>query len=233
VRRASGASVDVSHVRKSFEEGRIRALEDVSFHLDAGELVALTGPSGGGKSTLLNLIGSLDRPDGGEIVVDRFDVGRLDDPAHYRAHTVAFVFQFHNLITTLNAVENVQIPMLGTRPRAERERRAHELLEEVGLGDRVRSYPPTLSGGERQRVAIARALANDPRLLLADEPTGALDSVTGAQILDLLRGVRDDHGTTILMVTNDEGVAGQADRVLQIRDGRLSSAERPALQEQS
>ena len=229
----SGAAVDVSHVRKSFEGGRIRALEDVSFHLDAGELVALTGPSGGGKSTLLNLIGALDRPDGGEIVVDELDVGRLDDPARYRAHTVAFVFQFHNLITTLNAVENVQIPMLGTRPRAERERRAHELLEEVGLGDRVRSYPPTLSGGERQRVAIARALANDPRLLLADEPTGSLDSATGAQILDLLRGVRDDRGTTILMVTNDDGVAAQADRVLQIRDGRLSSAERPALQEQS
>ena len=229
----SGAAVDVSHVRKSFEGGRICALEDVSFHLDAGELVALTGPSGGGKSTLLNLIGALDRPDGGEIVVDSLDVGRLDDPATYRAHTVAFVFQFHNLITTLNAVENVQIPMLGTRPRAERERRAHELLEEVGLGDRVRSYPPTLSGGERQRVAIARALANDPRLLLADEPTGSLDSATGAQILELLRGVRDDHGTTILMVTNDDGVAAQADRVLQIRDGRLSSAERPALQEQS
>jgi putative ABC transport system ATP-binding protein len=228
----SGAAVDVRNVRKSFEGGRIRALEDVSLHLDAGELVALTGPSGGGKSTLLNLIGSLDRPDAGEIVVDGLDVGRLDDPAGYRARVVAFVFQFHNLITTLNAVENVQIPMLGTRPRAERERRAHELLEEVGLGDRVRSYPPTLSGGERQRVAIARALANDPRLLLADEPTGALDSATGAQILDLLRGVRDDHGTTILMVTNDDGVAAQADRVLQIRDGRLSSAERPALQEQ-
>jgi len=229
----SGAAVEVENVRKSFEGGRIHALEDVSFHLDAGELVALTGPSGGGKSTLLNLVGSLDRPDEGEIVVDGLDVGKLEDPASYRAHIVAFVFQFHNLITTLNAVENVQIPMLGTRPRAERERRALDLLGEVGLGERVRSYPTTLSGGERQRVAIARALANDPRLLLADEPTGSLDSVTGAQIVDLLRRVRDDRGTTILMVTNDDGVAAQADRVLQIRDGRLSSAERPALQEQS
>ena len=119
--------------------------------------------------------------------------------------------------------------MLGTRPRAERERRARELLGEVGLGERVRSYPATLSGGERQRVAIARALANDPQLLLADEPTGALDSETGAQILELLRRVRDERGTTILMVTNDDGVAAQADRVLQIRDGRLSSAELPAL----
>ena len=223
--------IDVEHVRKSFEGGRIAALVDVSLHVLAGELVALTGPSGGGKSTLLHLIGALDRPDAGSIVVDGLDVTRLDDPARYRAPTVAFVFQFHNLITTLNAVENVQIPMLGTRPRAERERRARELLVEVGLGDRVRSYPPTLSGGERQRVAIARALANDPRVLLADEPTGALDTGTGTQILELLRRVRDERGTTILMVTNDDAVAGQADRVLQIRDGVLRTS--PALQPQS
>jgi putative ABC transport system ATP-binding protein len=228
----SGAAVDVRNVRKAFESGRIRALEDVSLHLDEGELVALTGPSGCGKSTLLNLIGALDRPDGGEILVGGLDVTRLDDAAGYRAETVGFVFQFHNLITTLNAIENVQVPMLGTRPRAKRERRAQGLLMEVGLADREHSYPPTLSGGERQRVAIARALANDPRLLLADEPTGALDSETGAQILDLLRRVRDEHGTTILMVTNDDGVAAQADRVLQIRDGRLSSAEQPALRAQ-
>ena len=223
--------IDVEHVRKSFEGGRIAALVDVSLHVLAGELVALTGPSGGGKSTLLHLIGALDRPDAGSIVVDGLDVTRLDDPARYRARTVAFVFQFHNLISTLNAVENVQIPMLGTRPRAERERRARELLVEVGLGDRVRSYPPTLSGGERQRVAIARALANDPRVLLADEPTGALDTGTGTQILELLRRVRDERGATILMVTNDDAVAGQADRVLQIRDGVLRTS--PALQPQS
>jgi putative ABC transport system ATP-binding protein len=221
--------IDVQHVRKSFESGRIQALVDVSLHVEDGELVALTGPSGGGKSTLLNLIGALDRPDAGEIVVAGLDVARLDDPARYRAQTVAFVFQFHNLIATLNAVENVQIPMLGTRPRAERERRARELLVEVGLGERLRSYPTTLSGGERQRVAIARALANKPRLLLADEPTGALDSETGAQILELLRRVRDERGTTILMVTNDDAVAAQADRVLHIRGGVLRS---PALQPQ-
>jgi putative ABC transport system ATP-binding protein len=220
----SGAAVDVRNVRKSFENGRIRALADVSLHLDAGEMVALTGPSGGGKSTLLNLIGSLDRPDAGEIVVGGLDVTHLDDAARYRAEMVGFVFQFHNLITTLDALENVQIPMLGMRSRAERERRARELLGEVGLGGRARSYPPTLSGGERQRVAIARALANDPELLLADEPTGALDSDTGAQIIALLRRVRDEHGTTILMVTNDDAVAAQADRVLQIRDGLLSAA---------
>jgi len=230
----NGAEVRVSHVRKSFEGGRIRALEDVSLSLGPGELVALTGPSGGGKSTLLNLIGALDRPDAGEILVGGYDVAHLESPSRYRAETVGFVFQFHNLITTLNAVENVQIPMIGRQGRAHREQRAHDLLAEVGLGERVRSYPPTLSGGERQRVAIARALANEPRLLLADEPTGALDSETGGQILDLLRGVRDEHGTTILLVTNDHDIAAQADRVLQIRDGRLSGgseqAVRPALQ---
>ncbi len=220
----SGASVVVQHVRKSFEGGRIRALEDVSLRLEPGELVALTGASGGGKSTLLNLIGALDRPDAGEILVDGRDVARLDDPAAYRADVVGFVFQFHNLITTLTALENVQIPMLGHRDRGERERRARDLLAEVGLAERERSYPPTLSGGERQRVAIARALANEPRLLLADEPTGALDSETGAQILDLLRKLRDEYGTTILLVTNDDGVAAQADRILRIRDGLLVAA---------
>jgi len=224
----SGADVEVRHVRKSFENGRIRALEDVTLSLAAGELVALTGPSGCGKSTLLNLIGALDRPDSGEIVVGGLDVTNLRNPARYRAETVGFVFQSHNLMTTLNAHENVQIPMFGMRGRAERERRARELLDEVGLAERIRSYPPTLSGGERQRVAIARALANEPRLLLADEPTGALDSETGGQIVELLRGVRDDHGTTILLVTNDDAVAAQADRVLQIRDGLLSDRpERP------
>jgi len=224
----SGAEVDVRQVRKSFEGGRIRALENVSLHLDPGELVALTGPSGCGKSTLLNLIGALDRPDAGEIHVGGEDVTRLDDPSRYRADTVGFVFQGHNLIPTLTALENVQVPMLGKRRRAERERRARELLDEVGLTERTGSYPPTLSGGERQRVAIARALANGPRLLLADEPTGSLDSATGAQILELLHRVRDEHGMTILLVTNDDGVAGQAERVLRIRDGVLDGATRDA-----
>ena len=216
----SGAAVVVEHVRKGFEGGRIHALEDVTFGLDPGELVALTGPSGCGKSTLLNLIGALDRPDAGSIVVGGEDLSHLADSASYRARTVGFVFQFHNLITTLTALENVQVPMLGRRRgRSERERRARQLLEEVGLAERISAYPPTLSGGERQRVAIARALANGPRLLLADEPTGALDSATGGQIVDLLRGVRDEHGTTILLVTNDDALAAAADRVLRLRDG--------------
>jgi putative ABC transport system ATP-binding protein len=224
--------IEIAHVRKSFDGGRIRALADVSLTVADGELVALTGASGSGKSTLLNLIGALDRPDAGEIRVGGEDVARLADPSRYRAETVGFVFQFHNLISTLNAVENVQIPMLGMTARSERDRRARELLAEVGLADRTGSYPPTLSGGERQRVAIARALANGPRVLLADEPTGALDSETGAQIVALLRGLRDEHGTTIVLVTNDDAVASQADRMLQLRDGVLSepATEQPRQQ---
>jgi putative ABC transport system ATP-binding protein len=224
----SGADVVVEHVRKAFEDGRIRALEDVSLRLEPGEFVALTGPSGSGKSTLLNLIGALDRPDSGTISVngDRLD-GR--EATEYRAATVGFVFQFHNLIPVLTAAENVQVPMMGRGPRREeRERRAAELLAEVGLAERADAYPPTLSGGERQRVAIARALANGPRVLLADEPTGALDSETGAQIVALLQRLRESRGMTILLVTNDRSVAEGADRLLELRDGRIEAVTRAA-----
>jgi putative ABC transport system ATP-binding protein len=222
----TGAEVVLEHVRKVFEDGRIRALEDVSLRLEPGEFAALTGPSGSGKSTLLNLIGALDRPDAGTIAVDGQALSG-DDATGYRATTVGFVFQFHNLIPVLSAAENVQVPMMGRLSRDERGERAASLLGEVGLVDRVSSFPPTLSGGERQRVAIARALANDPRLLLADEPTGALDSETGAQIVALLQRLRDDRGMTILLVTNDRAVAEQADRVLELRDGRVIPAEGP------
>jgi putative ABC transport system ATP-binding protein len=222
----TGAEVVLEHVRKVFEDGRIRALEDVSLRLEPGEFVALTGPSGSGKSTLLNLIGALDRPDAGTIAVDGQALSG-DDATGYRATTVGFVFQFHNLIPVLSAAENVQVPMMGRLSRDERGQRAASLLGEVGLVDRASSFPPTLSGGERQRVAIARALANDPRLLLADEPTGALDSETGAQIVALLQRLRDDRGMTILLVTNDRAVAEQADRVLELRDGQVIPAEGP------
>jgi putative ABC transport system ATP-binding protein len=201
------AAVDVRDLRKSF--GDITPLDGLTFHLDPGDFVAVTGPSGSGKSTLLNLVGALDRPDAGEIVVDGEDVTELADPARYRSEVVGFVFQFHHLLPTLNALENVQLPMLGRRDRVER---ARELLAQVGLADRERSRPATLSGGERQRVALARALANEPRLLLADEPTGALDRDTGAQIVELLQGV----GTTILLVTNDDAVAERADRRIEL-----------------
>ncbi len=224
--RPGGAEVVVDGVSKSFEDGRIRALQDVSFRLEPGDFVSLTGPSGGGKSTLLNLLGALDRPDAGSIVVDGRRLEQLDDASEYRAATVGFVFQFHHLIPTLNAVENVQVPMIGRGPgRSEREQRALELLEDCAIGHRARASTTTLSGGERQRVAIARALANGPRLLLADEPTGALDSTTGGQILVLLLSLRTRRGMTILLVTNDDDVAELADRTLRIRDGRVEPVE--------
>jgi putative ABC transport system ATP-binding protein len=225
----TGARVVVEHLRKSFEGGAVRALQDVSFAVAAGEFVALTGPSGCGKSTLLNLVGALDRPDAGSIVVDDMSLGHLDDPADYRARVVGFVFQSHNLIPTLSAAENVQVPLLGRVPRRERQQRARELLAEVGLTARADARPTVLSGGERQRVAIARALANRPRLLLADEPTGALDAETGSRVLELLQVLRERRGMTILLVTNDDGVAAGADRVLQLRDGVIrGEALRPA-----
>ena len=224
----NGAEVLVDQVAKSFEQGKIVALEDASFRLEPGELVALTGPSGSGKSTLLNLIGALDRPDRGSIAVDGRRLERLDDPAAYRADTVGFVFQFHNLIPTLSALDNVQIPMIGRDgSRTERVERARRLVEEVGLARRANARPSVLSGGERQRIAIARALANDPRLLLADEPTGSLDSETSAQVLRLLRRLRDEHGMTILLVTNDAAVAREADRTLHLLDGRITPGATP------
>jgi ABC-type lipoprotein export system ATPase subunit len=226
----SGVELSVERVRKTFEDGRVVALDGVSLCADAGEFVAVTGPSGCGKSTLLNLVGALDRPDSGAILVGGERVDELRDPAEYRAATVGFVFQFHNLVPVLSAAENVQVPMLGRgRSRAERERRARELLAEVGLTHRAASRPPTLSGGERQRVALARALANEPRLLLADEPTGALDSETAAQVLALVRRLQGERGMTFLLVTNDDATAAAADRRVRMRDGRIAmGSPRPA-----
>lgn len=219
-----GVEVVVEHVSKSFEGGRIAALVDVSLRLEPGDFVSLIGPSGCGKSTLLNLIGALDRPDSGTITVGGEDLSTVHDLSEYRAATVGFVFQFHHLIPTLNALENVQVPMMGRGlTRGERERRARALLEDCAIGHRAKASPSTMSGGERQRVAIARALANNPRLLLADEPTGALDSATGAQIIQLLLGLRERHGMTILLVTNDGEVAAAADRTLRMRDGRIET----------
>jgi putative ABC transport system ATP-binding protein len=218
-----GAEVLLDGVTKSFEDGRIRALDGVTLRIAAGELVSLTGPSGCGKSTLLNLVGALDRPDAGTISVGGRRVDALGDATGYRAETVGFVFQLHNLIPALSASENVQVPMIGrVAGRRARERRAAALLDDVGLSDRARSRPPTLSGGERQRVAIARALANDPKLVLADEPTGALDSATSAQVVALLREIQARRGTTILLVTNDDEVAATGDRTLRLRDGRIT-----------
>jgi len=227
---ASNGGVDVvcDRVSKAFDDGRIAALADVSLDLQPGGFTSVVGPSGCGKSTLLNLIGALDWPDAGTICVGGADLAHLDDPAEYRAATVGFVFQFHHLIPTLSAGENVQVPMMGRGiPRRERARKASSLLDACAIDHRAEASPSTLSGGERQRVAIARALANDPKLLLADEPTGALDSATGAQIVELLLRLRQERGMTIVLVTNDAGLAGVADRTLRIRDGRVEDDVSP------
>jgi putative ABC transport system ATP-binding protein len=221
---SGGVEVVVERVSKSFESGRVTALRDVSFRVAPGELVALTGASGSGKSTLLNLVGALDAPDAGTVVVGGRRLDELDDPAEYRAATIGFVFQRHDLLPTLTACENVQIPMFGRRPRREREPRSRALLDQVGLRARADARPTVLSGGERQRVAIARALANEPTLLLADEPTGALDTETGLQVLALLDELRRARGMTIILVTNDDAVAATGDRVLQLRDGVVHDA---------
>jgi putative ABC transport system ATP-binding protein len=222
----AGARVVVGEVTRAFDGETV--LDRASLELAPGELVALTGPSGAGKSTLLQLIGSLDRPDAGRIEVDGVRIDRLRDATAYRRQVVGFVFQLHHLLPGLTAVENVALPMVGAHvPRAERAPRALALLEQVGLVARAARRPGQLSGGERQRVAIARALANGPRLLLADEPTGSLDSASAARVLDALFAMRERHGMTMLIVSYDHAVGERADRRLWIRDGRISE-QRPA-----
>ena len=219
-RAAGGAEVVVEGVSKQF--GRVVAVREASLRIEPGEFVALNGPSGCGKSTLLNMIGSLQRPDAGTIRVDGGDITKLDSPAAYRRATVGFVFQLHHLLPILTAGGNVELPLIPTGiSRRERRERAVELLGEVGLAERVDHLPSQLSGGERQRVAVARALANRPRLLLADEPTGALDSKSSQRVLDLLASIRERYGMTMLVVTYDPEVGRLADRVVRMADGRV------------
>ena len=212
-------------VEKSFDEGRIAALRGMDIQVEEGEFVAVMGPSGCGKSTLLHLIAALDEPDAGVIRVAGHDLGQRRDLPHFRARHVGLIFQLHNLLPNLTARENIEIPMFELRLSArERRARADELLALVGLRERGKYRPTELSGGERQRVAIARALANDPTILLADEPTGSLDSEAGAHVLDLLEQLRAERGLTVVMVTHDDGVAARADRVVRMLDGRLDQA---------
>lgn len=200
---------------------QVRALDDVNIKVFSGELVAVMGPSGSGKSTLLNVIGALDKPTSGTVLVHGQDVAKLRNKDHFRARTVGFMFQLHNLLPTLSAVENVEVPMIGQQPVWKRRKRAKELLALVGLPDRMKHLPGQLSGGQRQRVAVARALANDPPLVLADEPTGSLDSVAGMELLSLLKELNLSQGTTFLVVTHDPAVARQMRRVLVMEDGRV------------
>jgi ABC-type lipoprotein export system ATPase subunit len=214
--------LEVRSVSRTYDDGTIRALSDVSFSVRRGEYVAIMGPSGSGKSTLLNLLGALDRPSHGEIVFDGQPLCGVTDLDRFRARTIGFVFQSFHLLPTLTAVENVQIPMFeGPLDRRARARKAEELLSLVGLAHRMKHVPQKLSVGERQRVAIARALANDPTLLLADEPTGNLDSRAGAGVLDLFDCLHRERGVTLLVITHGAEVAARAQRTIWIRDGQI------------
>ena len=220
----AGAEVIVDRVSKSF--GRVSALRDASLHVEPGEAVAIAGRSGSGKSTLLALIGGLEQPDAGEVLIDGRAIWREPRPARARREVVGFVFQSHLLLGSLSARANVEVPLIGAGVhRAARRERALALLEEVGLDDRAEHLPSELSGGERQRVAVARALANEPRLLLADEPTGALDSAASERVLDMLFRLRDRLGMTLVVVSYDRSVGVRADRTVTLEDGKIDSAD--------
>jgi len=200
----------------------IRALDDVNLIVQTGELVTVMGPSGSGKSTLLNMLGALDKPTRGQVFIHGQDLAKIRNKDKFRAQTVGFVFQLHNLIPTLTARENVEVPMMGYTGLRERRKRSQELLDLVGLSDRMRHLPNQLSGGQRQRVAVARALANKPSLVLADEPTGSLDTSAGRAIMQLIRELNEKQGITFLVVTHDLAVARQTNRVIVMADGQIA-----------
>jgi putative ABC transport system ATP-binding protein len=226
-------------LQRRYQMGKttVQALDGVDLEVQRGTFVALIGPSGSGKSTLLNLIGGLDRPTKGELWVDGMELGRTSDKklVAFRRDRVGFIFQSFNLLPTNQAWENVSLPlMLAGRSKSERYTRAKELLEQIGLGDRIDHRPAELSGGQQQRVAIARALANNPVLILADEPTGNLDSRTGREVLETMQNLVRNEGVTLLMVTHDLNAASYADRIVHLRDGKIErieeTAARPALE---
>lgn len=217
--------VETHNLTKVYGNGyQVRALDGVNLCVHAGEFVAVVGPSGSGKSTLLNMIGALDRPTSGEVVIDGTPLSKVRDLDRFRSETIGFIFQTHNLIPTLTALENVETPTyeLPLRGR-ERRRRAEDILRLVGLGERMTFLPAQLSGGERQRVAIARALVNRPAIVLADEPTGMLDSHTTQDIMDLLMQLNRSQGATIIVVTHNHEVARATRRVVTFRDGQIQA----------
>ena len=219
------ALVEFAGVSRIYRSGdhELRALDNVSMSLEEGKFIVILGPSGAGKSTLLNLLGGLDSPTSGTITVDGRDISTLsaDELAEYRAEKVGFVFQFYNFIPTLTVHENVRL----VNEIAPNALSATKMLEEVGLSDHLKNFPSELSGGEQQRVSIARALAKNPKILLCDEPTGALDSETGIMVLKLLLRMAREYGKTIVIVTHNQNIAKMADEILHVRNGKIVSHE--------
>jgi ABC-type lipoprotein export system ATPase subunit len=222
----SSPLIEFERVSRIYQMGHldVPALDDVSLRIDQGEFVAIVGPSGSGKSTMMNILGCLDRPTMGSYRLTGTPVGELDDDAlaRLRSRTIGFVFQSYNLLPRTSAIDNVATPLLYQGVgRGERQRRARATLERLGLGDRARHEPTELSGGQQQRVAVARALVTEPALILADEPTGNLDSHTGAEVIALLRELHDT-GRTVVLITHDSDVAAMADRQIHLLDGRIA-----------
>lgn len=215
--------LEVRNLFKSYDQGRVEALRGVDLSIYPGEFVAISGHSGSGKSTLLHLLGGLDTPSSGSILFRGDPLGSSIDLDTYRSDHVGFVFQAFYLLPTLRAIENVQAPMLASRKgHGHRGERAGALLQEMGMGHRMDQHPNKLSAGERQRVAIARALANQPEILLADEPTGNLDSANSARIMELLKNIQQKHGMTLIIVTHEDEIAESAPRHIRIHDGRIA-----------
>ncbi len=213
----------VRNVCKVYRDGHVRALDGISLTIESGEFLSIMGPSGCGKSTLLNIIGALDLPTEGEVLFRGRPLSKMANLDQLRAHEIGFVFQSFYLLPNLTAEENIQLPMFeGKLKPSQRVARARELLARVGLADRVGHLPEQLSNGQKQRVAIARALANDPAVVLADEPTGALDSRNGAEVMQLLVELNVEHRTTIVVVTHDQSVADRSRRIVRMMDGRIA-----------
>ena len=218
--------IDVKHIRKSF--GSLEVLKDIDLTIQKGEIVSIVGPSGAGKTTLLQIIGTLDRPDTGSVIIDGIDTTTLSQKklSDFRNRHIGFVFQFHQLLPEFTAIENIMIPayIAGVNTK-EAHRRAEELLQFMGLSDRAKHKPNELSGGEKQRVAVARALINNPDVILADEPSGSLDSKNKEELHQLFFDLRDKYGQTFVIVTHDEGLASITDRTIHMRDGILEHLE--------